>query len=105
MRISNIDKIKPLNLVYPSIFIELHLEIGFSVIHMGLVLAISEKTQICIKIKQFFRFLPPGILNLAGCILFWKICRHYDTRIDWKHVSSVICLNIVLFRGKTDKNR
>ena len=46
-------------------FIKLHLEIGFSVIHLGLVLALFEKTRNSVKIKPFFGFLPSGILNVA----------------------------------------
>ena len=32
---------------------------------MGLVLVFFEKTRNSVKIKPFFGFLPPGILNLA----------------------------------------
>ena len=51
-------------------FIELHLKIGFSEIHMEMVLASFENTQNSVKIKLFFLFLSAGILNLAFYVYY-----------------------------------
>ena len=43
--------------------------------------------------------------RLLSCssILILKICRHYYTRIDWKHVSIAICKKMFYFRNIVSK--
>ena len=43
--------------------------------------------------------------RLLSCssILILKICRHYYTRIDWKHVSIAICKKLFYFRNIVSK--
>ena len=61
---------------------------------LGLVLAFFEKLKILFftHVNTEFKFL---------CILFGKF-KH--TRTNWKHVSTVICLKIVISEKKLPKN-